>query len=217
MATIEERLAAIEARLTPDPQALTPPITIGSLTTVPAPGSQLAAAWAQQASTRIVHAFPTKAAIDGWAAPDGCRAVQTDNGREWRRIGASWSLVTPWFTSAAGVVLDGVQSGIVSTVGIPSDPYTRIADVAANFRIFVGDSIQVTVGIQVANVDQVQAQYLQGNHNVSLHATNIVVAANVATQVTTVVVVSVPGAGSYQTFAGPLFNRLDVGVFPRSF
>jgi hypothetical protein len=96
MATNEEletRLAALEERLAVAPLAANPPVTIGELTDVPAPGSAIASAWAQEVTNRIVHRFATKAALDAWAAANGSVGVTADNG-VWLRVAGAWQLVT---------------------------------------------------------------------------------------------------------------------------
>ena len=95
MATLDEldaRLAELEARIGPAPLAV-PPVMIGELTDVPAPGSPIASQWAQETTNRIVHRFATKAALDaGWpAATAGNRALAaTADGRIHQSNGTLW-------------------------------------------------------------------------------------------------------------------------------
>lgn len=90
--TIEERLAALEALLGPavTPLALTPPITVGSLTNVPSPGGQIAAQWAQDASSMVVHRFPNAATLTAWVAATGTLAVATDTTILYERVAGGW-------------------------------------------------------------------------------------------------------------------------------
>jgi hypothetical protein len=99
MATIhdlETRLAALEARLGPVPQAV-PPITVGELTTVPAPGAPIASQWANDVTRRAVHRFANVAARDSAypAASSGTGAVcvTTDTGTFWEVIAGAWVAV----------------------------------------------------------------------------------------------------------------------------
>lgn len=141
MATVEERLALLEARLGVgvEPRALTPPITVGELTNVPAPGSQIAAQWAQDVSSRVVQRFPTTAGLKAYAAPVGSYAVAVDTGVVWQRIAAGWSQVTPWALGVAGAAsLQGPTTGVVTlaTINIPADPSpNRVAVVSYFVRV----------------------------------------------------------------------------------
>lgn len=100
-----------------------PPITIGELTTVPAPGSPIASPWAQQVSARVVQRFATKAALDsGWnpgAAGKGALAVTVDQVRLWRWDGATWLPVGP-----AGLVASHVLATTFTTIA----PHTSAQD-----------------------------------------------------------------------------------------
>lgn len=93
MATTEEletRLAALETRLAPAPLAANPPITIGELTDVPAPGSAIASQWAQEVSARVLQRFANNAALQAWAAPDGAQAIDLATARTYVRKGGAW-------------------------------------------------------------------------------------------------------------------------------
>lgn len=92
MATIDEleaRLAALEERI-PTARAAAPPITVGELTDVPAPGSPIASAWAQEISERVHQRFATKAAMTAWAPAAGARAFVTAENRNYTRQAAGW-------------------------------------------------------------------------------------------------------------------------------
>lgn len=71
----------------------TAPITVGELTDVPAPGSPIASAWAQEASNRVVQRFANKAALDAWAAANGSVAVTLDTNRLYLRIAGVWTYI----------------------------------------------------------------------------------------------------------------------------
>lgn len=139
-AELEARIAELERRLGVEPAALVPPLTIGELTDVPAPGSQLAAAWAQEISSRIVQRFPTAAALQAWAAPPGAFAVQTDTGVLWRRIAAGWSQQTPWQARIGGTPQQPPTTApvTVASIVIPADAGARIVTATGFVRILVG-------------------------------------------------------------------------------
>ena len=122
----------------------------------------------------------------------------------------------------------GVQSAVISTLEIPADPYTRIANVSAFLQVDVSDLSTATIGMSVDGVDVAQAEckaeYPAGGsglpikYNVTLVADGVVLPTNRIAQVTTAVVISpVPGLGTYRTFAGPVKNRIGATVFPRAF
>lgn len=225
MATIEERLAALEALLAP--RAAVPPMTIGELANVPVPGSSIASPWAQDVSSRIVQRFATTALLKAWAAPTGAFAVAIDTGIMWRRAAGGWSQFTPWSGSAAGVALNGVQSGIASTMQIPADLGNHVAAVRAFLQIQVANTRDATIGMTVDGVDVAQAFIPQTGSltpggamfwNIALHADNIVLPVNRAVQVTVSVVISpTPGVGTYLTFAGPIRNRVGAMSYPRGY
>jgi hypothetical protein len=100
MSTVEQleaRLAELEIRLGigVTPLAANPPITIGELTDVPAPGSPIASPWAQEVSNRIIHRFANKAALDAWAAANGSYAVTLDSNVLYVRRAGVWEYTTP--------------------------------------------------------------------------------------------------------------------------
>lgn len=154
--TLEARLEALEARLGVTPRAAAPPMTIGELTNVPVPGSQLAAQWAQDVSSRIVQRFPDIATLKAWTAPVGAYAVDTSTGIEWRRVAAGWAQVTPWIYGVGGTGLSyGLSPGTypVATINIPADPGPRAVYASCLLRV---DKIQIaslfTVQLLVNNV-----------------------------------------------------------------
>jgi hypothetical protein len=101
MTTIDEleaRLLELETRLGVgvEPLAANPPITIGELSDVPAPGSAIASTWAQEVSARVLHRFVDYSALQAWAAPNGSQALTLDPfGRVWHRAGGQW-VMTGW-------------------------------------------------------------------------------------------------------------------------
>lgn len=208
--------------------ALTPPITIGELTDVPAPGSQIAAQWTQEVSSRVVQRFPTKAALVAWAAPIGARAVQLDNGVEWRRMAGGWSQVTPWTGHASGIEWQAVDLSqvILATVGIPADPGPRIATVTCNVRIdltlmatanlyILVDGVAVVAGSTTRyDSSSIGAPSWQIRH-LTLAATDVNIptgrVVNVSTRIDPV------AAFTVATFANSLSNRVDVLVTPKGY
>jgi hypothetical protein len=226
LAELEARLAALEALAAVEPLALVPPITIGSLADVPAPGSQIAANWAQEVSTAIVHRFPTKAAIDGWtSAPVGARAVQTDTGVEWRRIAGVWSQVTPWLGGVVGIAASAGQQTVASMT-IPADPYIRMAFVSCFLKIDVFSGNLVFVSLAVAGTKVAEAlipktTQLVGagvnmDWNIALQGVTPL-AAGAASVVTVTVSPDTSSGGVYHTLANNIYNRVDAVVTPRGF
>jgi len=135
VAALEARIAALEAAAVPAPLVLVPPITIGELTTVPAPGSQIAAAWAQDVSSRVVQRFPSTTALKAWAAPNGAIAVALDTGVEWRRIASAWSQVTPWTSAIGGGTTIVAGPSTLATITVPADPGPRIIAASCLLRV----------------------------------------------------------------------------------
>lgn len=111
---LEARLAELEARagIGVEPLAANPPITIGELADVPAPGSAILSAWTQEVSNRIVHRFATKVLLDGWAAADGSFGYVSGEHRYYLRDGGAW-IRTGWGTAAGRTIFDA-QSAVVA-------------------------------------------------------------------------------------------------------
>jgi hypothetical protein len=125
-ADFEARLAAIEARLGPAPQAV-PPVTIGELTDVPAPGSPIASPWAQETTNRIMHRFVNVAERDAkWPAAvagSGALCVTTGDGTVYVALAGLWNayawpqsypwiaptMLNSWVAVAAGYLLPGYR------------------------------------------------------------------------------------------------------------
>jgi len=225
--SVEQRLAQLEQRLgIAAPLAVVPPITVGSLTNVPVPGSQIAAQWAQDVSALAVHKFTTTALLKAWAAPQGAWAVALDTGVLWRRAGGGWAQFTPWSASVAGNALNGVQSAVISTLQIPADPGLRVANISTCLQIDVFHDRTATLGLTAAGTEVAQAvipRTLQLDPGSTMTRWNISLAAKVALAVNTVaqvtlsiVIAPTPGLGTYQTYAGLSRNRLDALVVPVS-
>jgi len=237
-ATELERLEALEAMvaaLAVQPLATTPPITIGELTNVPAPGSQLAAQWAQDVSSRIVQRFPTTAALKAWAAPVGAHAVAVDTGILWRRVAAGWTQITPWTAGVAGVAgptgAGSVGTFDLAVVTIPADPGGRIVTVSAfvNLRKYMPYpvvTLQIVMGSPSATNVVVRADIDPENdpsptggtllaRPVALHAGDFVQAATNTTDVKLQVVSAAPASGVIIPGGNAAQNRLDVTVAPR--
>jgi hypothetical protein len=104
MATIEqleERIAELEARagVGVQPLAANPPITIGELNDVPAPGSPIASQWSQEVTRRAVHRFADVAQRDSLyaaaSAGNGAICITLDTGTVWRVVSGAWRPVSP--------------------------------------------------------------------------------------------------------------------------
>jgi len=172
--TVEERLALLEAKLNPSPLALVPPITVGSLSNVPAPGSQLAAQWAQDASSMVVHRFASRASLDGWAAPVGACAVTVDDGTLYRRKAGAWSRVTPYVDAVSPTVSTVMPPGAWATVlslTIPADPSPRLLDAVWHVRglFFEPYDNQLALVVDGANAAQFHIPNLDGAQGGASH------------------------------------------------
>lgn len=127
MATVDDleaRLAVLEQRLAV-PLAANPPVTVGELVDVPAPGSPIASQWAQEVSNRVVQRFANKAALDAWAAAAGSMAVTVDANLTWIRKPTGWvhspvpqqqhvtGVVVTIGAGASGPVLNGTLTPVI--------------------------------------------------------------------------------------------------------
>jgi hypothetical protein len=228
--SIEDRLALLEAKLGVgvNPLALVPPITIGELTDVPAPGSQLAAQWAQEVSARVVQRFASKAAVDAWAASNGAFAVDLSTGIYYRRVTAGWAQVTPWQgtgTPAAAIIVGNGQTLVCNTLNIPTDPGPRVATLSSFTRLEKTNTAGV-LGILYLMANGVQSTEAQvntvhndvgvpwGYHNVAQSA-NVEIAAGAAMQITVVVYSNI--GNTVQVSGNPTFNRLTALVNPKGY
>lgn len=103
--------------------ATNPPITIGELVDVPAPGAGVKSQWSQEVTRRCVHRFATVAARDAQypaaAAGAGAYCTTLDTGILWTVVGVAW-------VPAAVVAANGV---IVSRAGqvIPTSAATVVS------------------------------------------------------------------------------------------
>lgn len=74
--------------------ATNPPVTIGEITTVPAPGSGVTSAYHQTVTNRVLHRFATAAAMTAaWppaTAGKGAHAYTLDTNTMWVCDGAGW-------------------------------------------------------------------------------------------------------------------------------
>lgn len=224
--TLAERVAALEAIVAP--RATVPPITVGALTNVPVPGSQLAAQWAADASGMVVHRFATTAALKAWTPAAGVFAVAVDTGVLWRRAAGGWTQQTPWIGAAFGTSDTPVDTNPITlaTVNIPADPAPRSAVITANVRVDISGG--GAGGSRIATLDLSCAGTSVGVGNadgrgdlstgVAIH--HICVTCTVATLPTGVVVPVVmkllAGVGfTISTINDFRMNRLDVTVFPK--
>jgi hypothetical protein len=223
--TLEQRIELLEARL--NPLATTPPITIGSLNNVPAPGAALQAQWAQDVTGLAVHRFANLAAINAWAsAPNGALAVAVDTSVVWRRVGGVWSQFTPWSGSAAGIVSNG-GTVVVSSLTVPSDPGPRIVHASGylSIAIFYGAQAYIELlvdnnQVAIANIPRMTNILGTGANmpwNLQLVAGDVL--APVGRQFTVQVRVTPDqvGIGMYNTVANKLYNRVDALVTPKGY
>lgn len=229
MATVEERLALLEARLGVgvEPRALTPPITIGEMTNVPAPGSQLAAQWAQDASSRVVQRFPTTAGLKAYGAPVGSFAIALDTGVLWRRAPAGWAQQTPWSANLQGIATDVPGITTLVTVNVPADPGARLTHASCFLRIDrFGPAPANNVYLVRDGVAQVQTDFLPQIDTSGAAGTNIPVYASMVASwptnpagetVTMQLGANSNGTltGGWKIYANYLYNRLDVVVMPK--
>jgi len=223
---IPQHFAAIDAKLAvPAPHALVPPITVGVLTNVPAPGSQLAAQWAQDASGMLLQRFPTTAALQAWAAPNGAYAVAVDTGIIWRRITGVWSQFSPWIGTATGVGIaannpPGVT--VVNSLNIPADPGPRTAVISCFLRIDAYYDIDITVDLfadgnllgRSVTSRSVASPDLYPTWNIGMIGT-LNLRANVVTPVQVQCVNPGVLGSVFMTFGQAYSNRIDVTVHPR--
>lgn len=226
--TIEERLALLEARLTPEPLAIVPPITIGSLTNVPAPGSQIAAQWAQDATSLGVHRYDTKASLDALGVPINGAYAATGDGILWRRVSGVWGQVTPWMGSNVGVALNGQNPGTAATLNVPADAGVRTALVSCVLKIDAFPANRVVVQLRVDGSVVAESVIpatnvapnvgLNVDYNIGMSAT--VPLAGGAVHPVTVVVIPDAGttnSGIYHTLATVQHNRVDAVVTPKGY
>lgn len=133
---LEQRLHDLEV-LFASGRAATPPVTVGELVDVPAPGSPIASAWAQEVSNRIIHRFATTAAMNAWTATDGARAVVTAAPfTEYRRIGGAWVVFEP----ARGIV-----AYVESVTNIPAGTFTSLTDILSLLTVNVVNGRQYLI------------------------------------------------------------------------
>jgi len=136
MTTIEQladRIAELEARLGVgvEPLAANPPIAIGELADVPAPGSAILSAWTQEVSRRIVHRFTTVAQRDSLypaaSAGAGSICITQDSNTIWfvntLIVWAPLNNAMPWQSPPS------FQNGWINfSAGYQDTRYRRIGD-----------------------------------------------------------------------------------------
>lgn len=122
-----------------------PPIRVGSLPDVPAPGSAIASHWAQAASAMVAHVFPTaadRAAL--WPNPPaGAVSTAMDrnyleryNGLTWVRVGGTLSF-QPAYSAPAGAGSGGaIVPGGTGRVARWTMP--RATTVRAHYAVLLG-------------------------------------------------------------------------------
>ena len=210
MATLEERIAALEQRLAAVPLAANPPVTIGELTDVPAPGSPIASQWAQEVSGRIIHRFGTVAAMNASNLGAGASARVGDVEYICVAVG-SWARTTPAAYGVAGAGGTWTTAGVVlATISIPASPIVRIASFAYHCLIssvVTGGDLSVKLnGSAVLNYRA--SGY--GQEQCTLSHQSQILAVNTAYTLTA----AYNGGGSISTFGDPLFHQLNAAVHP---
>jgi len=100
--------------------ATNPPITIGELANVPAPGSGVQSSWAQSITRRTVHRFATVAERDAKypaaGAGTGALCVTTDTGSQWVVVGGAWRAVPLGRVGLATITVG--QNGVTTAVDV---------------------------------------------------------------------------------------------------
>jgi hypothetical protein len=226
--TLAERVAALEAIVAP--RATVPPITIGALTNVPVPGSQLAAQWAADASGMVVHRFATTAALKAWSsAQNGTFAVAVDTGVLYRRTAGGWAQQTPWTATHTGIAAqyNGVAAVAINTLVVPADPGPRVMHASCFVRVErVPQTEQASVRLSVNGSSVAQADLytvpsttsgIQA-FNIYLSAGDIAVAPGATAQLDVQCFAS-GASGAYQwvVVANASYNRLDALLTPRGY
>jgi hypothetical protein len=170
---LEQRLAELEVRagIGVTPLAANPPITIGELTDVPAPGSPIASAWTQEVTRRTMHRFATVAARDAAypaaAAGAGALCITLDTATVWVvNNAATWVPHRPLNGTAYGVThysntlgantpLSNAQV-LLCSVAMPSAPAGSLLDISwmAYITQTVTGSAGAVVYAQVNTVNQ---------------------------------------------------------------
>lgn len=216
MLSLDERVAALEALLIAPAPLAVPPITVGELTNVPAPGSPIAAQWAQDVSSRVVQRFPTKAALDAWVPANGARGYTLDANVEYVRVSAGWARITPLFGWASG--FPGIWSPSSTsqlTVEIPADPGPRVARVT----LYLAITNSLTAGFDdyfwgLKGVDHL-ARRIAATDPVNHFASGTLVAQlTPGVAYTAWCALDRHGTGTTAQTTAPQFNRLEVTVNP---
>jgi len=155
IAELEARIAEIEARFDVAPLAANPPVTIGELTDVPAPGSAILSAWTQEVTRRSMHRFATIAARDAAypaaGAGDGAICYTADFGLMWTVIAGVWVAASPGRGRVAANVVTAAQGGFGTTPAAIATAVTYTFDGNRWVEIFASVPISIgataTVGI----------------------------------------------------------------------
>jgi len=151
--SVEDRLARLEQRLgVVAPQVLVPPIQLGSLSNVPAPGSQIAAQWAQDVTGLGVHRFVNVAARDAAYSPaaagNGASCITLDtqtvwvsNGTTWQRLmavgGLYYQMTMYHVKQASNISFVSAMSTATHllSVAMPASPAGTLVDISANISV----------------------------------------------------------------------------------
>jgi len=201
------------------------PITIGSLTDVPAPNSPINAQFHQEVAHRIVQRFASKSALDAWVAEPGAVAwVNTSPPVLWLRSSAGWCRQTPWGKTVIGTAVQTIPAEPVNTVfasvTIPTDPGPRVALFSAHVVPILNPNVDTTLEVVAAGVMQAQWIIPTAGANVGLARQCPVALAgrlDVAAGATITVQTRITSATRNNIVTIPanlIANRLDVTVTP---
>ncbi len=140
---LDARLAMLEARAGVAPLAANPPITIGELTDVPAPGSAIASAWAQEVSGRVVQRFANLTALNTWAADNGSVAITLDLNLLWRRVAGAWrpfpgQIVNKYAAAIADIAVTTAGQKDIVSIGTGSYAFPTTGLIWAGLNVGFG-------------------------------------------------------------------------------
>jgi hypothetical protein len=98
-----------------------PPIPIGPFTNVPAPGSPIASAWAQQVTqyfSDAVRVYANQAAMlaDPRPPANGAQAITTDNYALWVRRAGAWEIMWPRYVNNVNIATGGSYTATVADI-----------------------------------------------------------------------------------------------------
>lgn len=196
-----------------------PPISIGELADVPAPGSPIASAWAQEVSKRAIHRFATKAALDGWAAEVGSFAVVTSTGSLFQRGGGGWMLQnsalysTQLLSGRIGTFGGGATAQALGGIVLPAVPNAQVLIIDVRYLITeqftnAGGLWEWLLALNGAGVDGERFGQVDSQQRTVKLTKTVTVAAATAANIT--VSVNVPANAVCDGVADGRYNALTV-------